>query len=100
MELAGLASRYADIEARGAELLVVTTDPPAVASRAALELRLPFAILSADADTLRRWGVLDERADIARPASIVIDEDGRVRDAWFPDSQRTGVAPERLLDSL
>ncbi len=100
MELAGLASRYADIRARGATLLVVTADPPAVARREVDDMRLPFAILSADVETLRRWHLLDDRADIARPAWIVLDGRGRVRRAWFPDSQRTGVSPDELLGSL
>ena len=100
MELAGLASRYRDIQARGATLLVVTADPPAVARHEVDEMRLPFSILSADGDTLRRWLLLDERADIARPAWIVLDERGRVRRAWYPDSQRTGVSPDELLGSF
>jgi peroxiredoxin len=81
-------------------LLAVTADAPEVALRAVSELRLPFPILSADVETLRRLGLLDPRADIALPAWLVLDEEGRVQRAWLPDSQRTGVSPDELLRSL
>jgi peroxiredoxin len=98
MELAGLAGKYDQIRARGALLYAVTADDLAVAKKDAATL--PFPILSADVATLGRWGLLDDRADIARPAWLIIDPDGKVRRAWFPDSQRTGVSPDELLRAL
>lgn len=100
MELAGLARRYDELRARGAVLYAVTADPLAVSRRDVAALGLPFPILAADGATLRRWGLLDERGDIARPAWIVLDRAGRVSHAWYPDSQRTGISPDELLQAL
>ena len=100
MELAGLARTYPEFRSRNVTLLAITADAPDVARRESVELGLPFPILSADVETLRRWGLLDERADIARPAWLILDERGRVVRAWLPDSQRTGISPETVLSSL
>jgi peroxiredoxin len=100
MELAGLARHYDDIRSRNVVLMAVTADPPAVARGDVEKLGLPFPILSADGATLRRWGLFDDRGDIARPAWIILDAQGRVRRAWYPDSQRTGVSPEELVAAI
>jgi peroxiredoxin len=79
---------------------VVTADAPDVARRTVTEHALPFPLLTADLPTLRAWGLLDPRADIARPAWVILDEEGRVKRIWLPDSQRTGVEPEELVQAL
>lgn len=68
-------------------------------------LGLGFPILSdPDAATIRAWGLLHAGGgidgDIARPATFVLDGEGRVAWRSLTDNWRVRVRPEHLLEGV
>ena len=62
---------------------------------------LTFPLLSdADLATIKAYGVLNERQEIAHPASFVIDRKGVVRYAREDVDFRTRPSPDELLAAV
>ncbi len=80
--MADYRDHYPEIRAAGADVVVVSVDPPARSEALRRALELPFAILSDPERQLARdWDMFNarERGGIARPALFIIDRGRRVR---------------------
>jgi peroxiredoxin len=97
--LADYALLYPAFVSAGAELVALSVDPPDRSAAVAVQLSLPFPILS---DTRREvisaWGVLNgkERGGIAVPSVFVIDRDLRLRMLAIEKTHQR-VSPDDVL---
>ncbi len=74
-----MACEYGAYTRRGAQILAIVVDPPAVNAAMAEKLALPFPVLS-DSDgagAIKPYGVWHEGRTFAKPAIIVLAPDGR-----------------------
>ena len=85
-------------------MLAISVDPPADTARIVESQRLGFPLLSdAGRETIRAYGVVHEAgnpidgSDIARPATFIIDRQGRI--AWRDLTENWRVRP-RASDLL
>ena len=80
--MADYRNHYAEIRATGADVVVLSVDPPAKSESLRQALKLPFMILSdAQRQLVGDWGIYNERerGGIARPAVFIIDPGRCVR---------------------
>ena len=93
---------YEDIQAQGAELIAISADPlPRVAStQAALEIT--YLLLSDEGtETITAYNVIDvTNTSIARPATYILDTDGRVAWKFLDPKFDTRVSSEQILTEL
>jgi len=95
-----------ELESRGVVLLAVSTDSVEDAKKLATDLGLGFRVLSdPDLVAIDAWGVRHPggyagQRDIARPATFLIDADGRVRWRELTDNWRVRLRAERVLEQL
>ena len=87
--------------------MAITVDPPDKSREIAEAYDLNFPILSdVGAETIRAYGVVHRDGDplsgedIARPATFVLDREGRVVSSHLPRNWRIRPRPDRLLDEL
>ena len=101
-----MQSRLEEIRATGAEVLAVSVDPSTTTreklGKAGLELDL---LADPELEVIKAFGVLHEAggmegADIARPATFLIDEQGRIIWRELTDNWRIRLRPQRLIDQL
>jgi peroxiredoxin len=101
-----LQSRFSDIQNAGAEIVAVSVDTSEESARLAEKLGLEFTILS---DVERRaiddWGLVHEGGKpgeeaIARPATFIVEPDGRISWRSLTDNWRVRVRPEQVLQAL
>jgi peroxiredoxin len=97
-ELQGLGAALSEAERAGLEILAISPDPNEQSQRLAEGLGLRYRFL-ADRDLVvaRRWGLLHpgggpKGQDVPRPATVILDRDGRVR--WFSVSRNIQVRPD------
>jgi Flp pilus assembly protein TadD/peroxiredoxin len=115
-EMRQWASDYAGLRSAGLELVAVSVDEPgqrASVERFASERQLPFPVLLADFETVRRFDVftralLTRSTGLQVPTSFLVDREGRVaklyRGVVPPEVLRADVSalrssPERLARS-
>ena len=93
---------YEDIRAEGAELIAISADPLTVVDSTQQKLEITYPLLSDEnREMVIAYNVLDpSNTDIARPATYIIDSNGRV--AWkFLDVQTGGrLGPDEILTAL
>ncbi len=83
-ELRGLGAVHNALKALGGRLVAISVDPPEKSREVVRRNSLPFAILSdADAEVIRKYGLLhtgggERGEDIAIPAHLLLDREGRV----------------------
>jgi peroxiredoxin len=105
-ELRGLGEASAALEKMGGRLLAVSVDPPAIARRVVEDNRLGFAVLcDTNREVVRAYGLLHEGggpggSDIAVPAHILIDTDGRVVSRFVSRRIQDRRHPHDALESL
>jgi peroxiredoxin Q/BCP len=79
-ELADLADKYRHIEDQDGEVIAISTDGIDVAKNMAVDLHLPFPVISdPDGDIIKLYGDYDDGTDTACPAVFLIDKNGVVR---------------------
>jgi len=79
-ELADLADQYPSISGQGGEVIALSTDGPDEAKDLAVDLRLPFPVISdPDARIIRLYGIFDAAVDTAFPAIFLVDRQGAVQ---------------------
>lgn len=89
--------------AAGARVVAVTLDRPEVAASTSHDLDLDAPLVSADAETFRRWGVWPAGQPMPRPGEFVLDAGGRVRWSRVGEDAAdlsSDVALLAVLDSL
>ncbi len=103
-ELQGLQRRIEEIREAGAEVLAVSVDPAETTRDKLGGLGLSFPLLAdpqmevIDAYGVRHPGGMG--TDIARPATFLIDESGRIVWRDLTENWRVRVRPERILEQL
>jgi peroxiredoxin Q/BCP len=79
-ELTDLADRYPLISRQDGEVLAISTDGIDVAKNMAVDLHLPYPVISdPDGNIIKLYGVYDSDMDTAYPAVLLIDKMGVVR---------------------
>jgi peroxiredoxin len=106
VELQGLQSRIADIQASGAKVVAISADSIANNRRLADRLSLEYPVLSDHSlEVIASYG-LDHRgagvhgSDIARPATLLVGPDGEVLWRHLPDNWRVRVQPDELMSAI
>jgi peroxiredoxin len=105
-ELQGLQSRIHDIRAAGAELVAISVDQEEDGRRVVDRLDADFPVLSdPDAAAISAYGVLHPGggiggADIARPATFLIDPDGVIRWRQLTENWRVRVRPQQVIEAI
>ncbi len=92
---------YEDIQAEGAELIAISADPLTLADSTQKTLGITYPLLvDRDKVTITAYNVIDPSdTDIARAATYIINQDGRVVSKFLDDiGTRTG--PEHILAEL
>jgi len=76
--LAGFGRQYAELQALGAEVVAVSTDPLDKAKEVAAELPFPMAygLTREQADRIGGWW--EDRRGIVQPSEFVLDASGKV----------------------
>jgi len=100
--LAEYRDLYAEIRKAGADVAVVSTDPPKSSAALRQQLSLPFPILcDSQRAIVKAWGVFnaEEKGGIAIPAVFVVDRAGMVRFASV-DTMTTRIAAKDILAYL
>lgn len=105
--VAQLGRLYPELQAAGAEVLVILGDSPERAAHYGGSLHVPFPILADPTEAVyHRFGLHKAMLLIQRTASVVVDRDGRIRylkratnpGTWLQESQEL-VRVVRQLDS-
>jgi peroxiredoxin len=105
-ELQGLQLSIDELRRRRCRVAGVVTDPPATNAELAQQAAIEFPILSdpdlrtIDAYGLRHAGAGPDGADIARPASILVDATGVVRWTDVTDNFRIRPTPADVLAAI
>lgn len=100
-----MQSRLSELRALDTEVLAISVDAPADSREIVEAYGLDFPVLSDPrAEVIRAYGVLHEDGgldgDIARPATFLIDRDGRVLWRDLTENWRVRVRPEQILEQL
>jgi peroxiredoxin len=96
-ELQGLGAALSEAERAGVEIIAVSPDRNEQSQKLAEGLRLAYRFVAdGDLAVTRRYGLVHARGgsegqDVPRPATIVLDRDGRVR--WVSVSGNFQVRP-------
>ena len=97
-ELQGLGAALSEAERAGVEIIAVSPDRNEQSQKLAEGLRLAYRFVAdSDLAVTRRYGLVHARGgsegqDVPRPATIVLDRDGRVR--WLSVSNNYQVRPD------
>ena len=102
-----MQTRIEDFEKQDAVLIAIAVDPPDKSREIVDAYDLVFPILSdTGAETIRAYGVVHRDGDpigggdIARPATFILDREGRVVWSHLPQNWRIRPRPEELLGEL
>ena len=92
---------YDDIRAEGAELIAISADPLTLVDSTQQKLGITYPLLvDEDKVAITAYNVVDPSdTDIARPATYIINQDGRVV-SKFLDRVGTRTGPEEILAEL
>jgi peroxiredoxin len=102
-----LQTRLDDFDEQDAVVMAITVDPPDKIREIVEAYDLTFPVLSdTETEAIRVYGVVHRKGDpindkdIARPATFIIDREGRV--VWYrlTENWRIRPRPGELLDEL
>lgn len=105
-ELRGLGAINDELSNLGVKIVAVSVDPPKQSHRVVERHNLPFPILADEQLTLTRsLGLLHASAgpdgsDIALPAHVLIDKEGRIRWKYVADRIQNRLPVDRVLESV
>ncbi len=101
-----MQSRIEEIRAAGAEVLAVSVDPAATTLDKLGSAGIDFPLLTdPELSAIDAYGVQHSSGgmgghDVARPATFLIDRQGRIVWRELTDNWRIRLRPERLLEQL
>jgi peroxiredoxin len=102
-----LQSRLSDFEKQDAVVLAISVDPPDKSREIVDAYDLQFPVLSdADLEAIDGFGVRHklgnpiEETDIARPATFIVDREGRIVWRDLTENWRIRPRPDELLAEL
>ena len=92
---------YEDIQAEGAALIAISADPLTVVDSTQKTLEITYPLLvDTDKGTITAYNVIDPSdTDIARPATYIINQDGRIV-SKFLDTFGNRTGPDQILAEL
>ena len=92
---------YEDIQAEGAALIAISADPLTVVDSTQKTLEITYPLLvDTDKVTITAYNVVNPSdTDIARPATYIINQEGRVV-SKFLDTFETRTGPNHILAEL
>ena len=93
---------YEDIQAQGAELIAISADRLTLVDSTQQSLQITYLLLSdEDTETITAYNVIDvTNTNIARPATYVLDTDGRVAWKFLDPKFDTRVSSDQILTEL
>ncbi len=97
-ELQGLGAALSEAERAGVEIIAVSPDPNERSQELARGLKLGYRFVAdRDLAVTRRYGLVHARGgqngeDVPRPATVVLDREGRVR--WLSLADNFQVRPD------
>ncbi len=95
-----LNDRYADIKAKGAELLMISSTDPVQSERVVTDLSLSYPFLfDPDCEIFRLYGA-GQALGAPLPAQFIIDPTGRIWYRHLFTFADTNADPDALLDEL
>lgn len=91
------------IRSEGVELVAVSNDPVKISKGLSRKLKLEFPILAdPELETIRTWGVFDEKNGVAWPSVFLVARDGTI--VWRNVAPTYKVAdrptPEEVVDAV
>ena len=101
-----MQSRLEDFRNAGAEVLTLSVDDIEHNAKVSKSLGLNFPILSDVENTvIRAWGVVDQGggiggADIARPATFILDAEGIIRWRDLASNWRIRSSPDEIIEAI
>ncbi len=102
-ELRGLGAIHEELKQLGVRLLAISVDPPEDALRLAASQSLSFPILcDTKREVVKAYGLLHEEggpdgSDIAIPAHVLIDQDGRIVSRHVSERAQDRLHPDDVL---
>ncbi len=95
-----LKDRYADIKAKGAELLMISSTDPVQSERVVADLDLPYPFLfDPECDIFRVYGA-GQALGAPLPAQFIVDPTGRIRYRHLFTFVDTNADPDAILQEL
>src|SRR5204862_7485735 len=100
-ELQGLGAKLSEAERAGVEIVAVSPDPNERSQKVAEGLRLGYRFVAdRDLAVARRYGLVHagggpDGQDVPRPATVVLDRDGRSEERRVGKEWRSRGAPSR-----
>ncbi len=93
---------YEDIQAQDAEMIAISADPSHLMDLTQQSLQITYLLLSdEDTETITAYNVIDiTNTDIARPATYILDTDGRVAWKFLDPKFDTRVSSDQILTEL
>jgi peroxiredoxin len=89
------------LNARRAQLVAVSVDPPEKSKELAAKLGVTFPLLSdRDRSTIRIYGVEDVENSIAWPAIFLVSPDGTVRWRSLAETYKERPTSEVIVDAM
>jgi len=89
-----------DFDRAGIRIVAISVDPPEVSRDLAQRAGYTFTLLSdPDLAVIRRYDLLDEAQEVARPAEFLLDASGIVRWRNLTDDFYVRARPAQVLDA-
>jgi mycoredoxin-dependent peroxiredoxin len=89
-----------DFDRAGIRVVAISVDPPEVSRDLAQRAGYTFTLLSdPDLAVIRRYDLLDEAQEVARPAEFLLDATGIVRWRNLTDDFYVRARPAQVLDA-
>jgi thioredoxin-dependent peroxiredoxin len=99
IEACGLRDQYQKIRDLGAEILGVSVDDVASHQRFTQKFSLPFQLVAdSDKSITKAYGVLNEKSNMARRVTFIIDEKGAVEKIFDP--VKADQHTQQVIDAL
>ena len=93
---------YENIQAEGAELIAISADPLTVVSSTQQALQITYLLLAdEEQQAIAAYNVVDpSETEVARPATYIIDEAGRVAWKYLDAKAGSRLGPEQIVTQL
>jgi len=99
IEACGLRDQYAKIRELGAEVLGVSVDNVVSHQHFTQKFNLPFQLVAdSDKSITKAYGVLNEKSNMARRVTFIIDEKGIVEKVFDP--VKADAHTQQVIDAL
>lgn len=101
-QLGELQAGYEDIKAQDAEIIAISADPLSLVNLTQQSLQLTYLLLSDEnTEAIGAYNVIDiGNMSISRPATYIIDQDGRVAWKFLDVKFDTRVSSDQILTEL